>query len=59
LPRDGDPRARYAVIEDGKVTLKQIEYDVEQTLRCVQNSSFPDDAKQQLNYVYTHGKYML
>jgi putative phosphoesterase len=32
-PRDGDPRAAYAVIEDGAVTLKRAEYDVERTVR--------------------------
>ena len=30
--RDGDPRARYAIIEDGVATLKQVEYDVEETV---------------------------
>ena len=28
-PRDGDPRAAYAIIEDGRVELKRVEYDVE------------------------------
>lgn len=32
-PRDGDPRAAYAVIEDGAVTLKRAAYDVERTVR--------------------------
>ena len=32
-PRDGDPRASYAVIEDGDVVLKRIAYDVERTIR--------------------------
>ena len=27
-PRDGDPRAAYAVIEDGRVDLRRVEYDV-------------------------------
>jgi putative phosphoesterase len=31
-PRDGDPRAAYAVIEDGVVTLKRARYDVERTV---------------------------
>jgi putative phosphoesterase len=31
-PRDGDPRAAYAVIEDGLVTLKRAAYDVERTV---------------------------
>lgn len=31
-PRDGDPRASYAVIEDGVVALERIAYDVERTV---------------------------
>lgn len=32
-PRDGDPRAAYAVLENGKVELKRVAYDVDATLR--------------------------
>jgi putative phosphoesterase len=32
-PRDGDPRASYAVIEDGVVSLRRAAYDVERTIR--------------------------
>lgn len=31
-PKDGDPRAAYAVIEDGAITLKRVAYDVERTV---------------------------
>jgi putative phosphoesterase len=31
-PRDGDPRAAYATIEDGAATLKRARYDVERTI---------------------------
>ncbi|MAG92395.1 MAG: YfcE family phosphodiesterase [Planctomycetaceae bacterium] len=31
-PRDGDPRAAYAVIEDGKVELRRVAYDIDATL---------------------------
>lgn len=31
-PRDGDPRAAYAVIEDGQVHLKRVEYDIDAAL---------------------------
>ncbi len=30
-PRDGDPRACYAVIDDGSVKLQRVEYDIEKT----------------------------
>jgi predicted phosphodiesterase len=33
-PKDGDPRAAYAVWEDGKVVLRRAKYDVEQTIRA-------------------------
>jgi len=31
-PRDGDPRAAYAIIENGNVELHRVEYDIEATL---------------------------
>jgi predicted phosphodiesterase len=33
-PKDGDPRAAYAIWQDGEVTLCRAEYDVEQTIRA-------------------------
>jgi len=45
LPRDGDPRASYAVLEDYKVDLKRIEYPVEDAVAVVQASGLPDEAK--------------
>jgi hypothetical protein len=33
-PKDADPRAAYAVWEDGEVSLRRAEYDVEQTIRA-------------------------
>jgi putative phosphoesterase len=44
-PRDGDPRAAYALIEDNRVELKRIEYPVEKTVRAIQESSLPEPAK--------------
>ena len=32
-PRDGDPRAAYAIIDDHRVDLKRIEYPVQETIR--------------------------
>lgn len=31
-PRDGDPRAAYAIIEDGRIELRRVEYDVEASI---------------------------
>lgn len=58
LPRDGDPRARYAVIDDGRVELKAAEYDVEATVAAVMASGIEAAAKAQLADVYRHGKYV-
>ena len=33
-PKDDDPRAAYAVWDDGDVSLRRVEYDVEQTTRA-------------------------
>jgi predicted phosphodiesterase len=33
-PKDGDPRAAYAVLENGEVTLRRAAYDVEETIRA-------------------------
>jgi predicted phosphodiesterase len=33
-PKDGDPRASYAIWKDGKVTLQRVAYDVEETVRA-------------------------
>ncbi len=57
LPRDGDPRARYAIIDDGKVELKQAEYDVEAVIADVMASDIEETAKGQLADVYRLGKY--
>ncbi|HEV2946725.1 MAG TPA: YfcE family phosphodiesterase [Gemmataceae bacterium] len=45
FPRDGDPRASYAVIENRRVEIKRIEYPVENTVRIIQESELPDTAK--------------
>jgi len=35
-PRDGDPRCSYAIIEDGKVELRRVKYDIDATLQQMQ-----------------------
>jgi putative phosphoesterase len=54
-PRDGDPRASYAVIEDYKVELKRIEYPVEDAVRPIMESALPDQAKEMLADVLRTG----
>ncbi len=45
LPRDGDPRLSYAVMEERRVELKRLEYPVEAAVAAVQETSLPDSAK--------------
>ena len=44
-PRDGDPRAAYAVIEDGHVELKRAKYDVERAVSVLEATSVEKAAK--------------
>jgi putative phosphoesterase len=37
-PRDGDPRCAYAVIEDGKIALRRVEYDIDATIAHLRQS---------------------
>jgi putative phosphoesterase len=37
-PRDGDPRAAYALIEDGRITFHRVEYDIDEVLRQMQHT---------------------
>jgi predicted phosphodiesterase len=43
-PRDGDPRCAYAVIENGKVSLRRVAYDIDATLRQMSTAGVDDDA---------------
>jgi len=54
-PRDGDPRACYAIIEDRKVELKRVEYPVEDTVRIIQESTLPEQAKAFLADIFRIG----
>lgn len=47
-PRDGDPRAAYAVITDGKIELKRVAYPVEETIQRLEATRLPDRAKAML-----------
>jgi diadenosine tetraphosphatase ApaH/serine/threonine PP2A family protein phosphatase len=41
-PRDRDPRAAYAIIEDGRVELKRIEYDIDAAVNQCRNAGLPE-----------------
>jgi putative phosphoesterase len=54
-PRDGDPRAAYAIIENNRVELKRVEYPIEPTVQVIHESSLPETAKAQLAEVLRTG----
>ncbi len=55
-PRDGDPRAAYAVVDNRRVELKRVEYPIEETVRVVQKSGLSDEVKELLAQVYRTGR---
>jgi putative phosphoesterase len=42
LPFDGDPRASYLVIQDGRVLNRRVDYDVEKAVADVMGSGLPE-----------------
>jgi putative phosphoesterase len=43
-PRDGDPRAAYAVIENGEVSLRRAEYDIEAAIDQMRSSGLETES---------------
>lgn len=58
LPRDGDPRASYAVLdtETGAVTFRRVAYDVEEAVAAVEATPLPRLAKTMLAECLRTGK---
>jgi putative phosphoesterase len=56
LPRDGDPRAAYAVLDGDTVTFKRVDYPIEETVAAVQAATIPEPAREMLSAVYRNGK---
>ena len=56
LPRDGDPRAAFAIIDDGKIEMKRVAYPVEQTVARIEAMPWPRRAKEILGYVLRVGR---
>jgi putative phosphoesterase len=54
-PRDGDPRASYALWEDGKVTIKRVAYAIDDLVRQIESSSLPEQAKRMSIEVFRNG----
>ena len=45
-PRDGDPRAAYAIIDGNRIALRRVEYPIEETIARVEATPLPERAKQ-------------
>jgi putative phosphoesterase len=56
LPRDGDPRAAYAIIDDNRIELKRVAYAVEETIAQIESMPWPRRAKDLLCHVLRFGR---
>ena len=56
MPYDGDPRASYLLVEEGTVTIRRVEYDVEAEIEYLFGSEYPRAAW--LAEIRRHGKYV-
>ena len=56
LSYDGDPRASYLLLENGGVTIRSVEYDVEREIRGLRESKYPQASW--LGEILRHGKYV-
>lgn len=54
-PRDGDPRAAYAIWEDGQIQLKRVEYDVDATVEQMRALQLPEPVFSFAERVLRHG----
>jgi putative phosphoesterase len=55
LPREGDPRAAFAIVEGRSVTFHRVEYPVEETVSRIEGSALPAAAKTLLTTIYRTG----
>lgn len=54
-PRDGDPRASFAIIEDGEPRVERVSYDIEATVRGLERAELPERVVRQLSRVLRTG----
>ena len=55
-PLDGDPRASYAVIQDGVAEIRRVEYDIEAAVTGMRNTGLADDVAENLISMLRTGK---
>jgi len=56
FPQHGDPRAAYAVWEDGEASLRRVSYDFEETIRAYEKLKLPPQVLQQLTDTLRSGR---
>jgi diadenosine tetraphosphatase ApaH/serine/threonine PP2A family protein phosphatase len=56
LPRDGDPRAAYAIIDDNRIELKRIAYPVEETIARIEAMPWSPRAKEMMEHALRSGR---
>ncbi len=54
-PRERDPRAAYAIIEDGEPSLHRVEYDIEATVAALERRELPPEVVEPLAHVLRTG----
>jgi putative phosphoesterase len=55
-PLDGDPRASYAVIQNGMAEIRRVEYDIEATVVGIRDMELPDEVSEALINILRSGK---
>jgi putative phosphoesterase len=56
LPKDGDPRAAYAVYEDGRIELRRVAYDTERAAGRVAELPLTSDQRRRLTQLIRHAR---
>lgn len=54
-PRDGDPRASYAIIENGRVEIRRVDYDIDRTVDSMRTAGIADVVIQKAEIVLRAG----
>jgi predicted phosphodiesterase len=56
LPKDGDPRAAYAVVQDGHIELRRVAYDTERAAGRVAELPLTSDQRRRLTALIRHAR---
>jgi diadenosine tetraphosphatase ApaH/serine/threonine PP2A family protein phosphatase len=57
-PRDGDPRASYALIENGQVRFRRVEYDLDEAVTQLRQAQLPPAVLRMAESVLRTGGYI-